>query len=194
MMAALWQQRQGWPAPTRRRLQRSPSRNLWLLGVGIVVCGLVAWLGSPSWAGPVVQAPLDVEIMIPSYAVLTISPNAILFPDADPDLTPLIPAAENPVQINVRARTQPNLAVTLTVRATTHLLSGKDSIDISNVSWTVSGRGFQPGTLSLTEQPMGKWQGPVVRQTGTVSYFLKNSWYYASGKYQTTAVLTLTAP
>ena len=74
------------------------------------------------------------------------------------------------------------------------LISGSNSIAISNVTWTASGSGFSGGTMSKsTSQSVGQWKGSGT-YTGTLAFFLRNSWSYASGNYTQRVTFTLTAP
>jgi hypothetical protein len=74
------------------------------------------------------------------------------------------------------------------------LISGGDTILIGNVTWTATGTGFVPGTMSRTSaQSAGSWTGSGSR-SGTFSYFLANSWDYATGSYSASSTYTLTAP
>ncbi|MGQ9922154.1 MAG: hypothetical protein ACUVRZ_12625, partial [Desulfobacca sp.] len=137
--------------------------------------------------------PFDVEIKAPPKVRLSISPNAISFPDADPDTVPAIAAQGNPVRVEIIARSAGQL--TLTARATTHLVSGSETIACNHVTWQATGAGFQDGCLLLqTEVPVGKWLPlGVARIQGSLSFWLANSWHYAVGTYKATVVFTATA-
>ena len=87
-------------------------------------------------------------------------PSTINFPDADPDTVPSIPATENPVQVTANVTTGNNKTVTLTALAQGDLVSGSNTIPISNVTWTASGNGFSAGTMSKSAaQQVGRWTG-----------------------------------
>lgn len=146
-------------------------------------------------AGAATQTALvDVDAEVASTVQLSISPQSINFPDADPDVTPYINAMENPVTVTVQAQTGKNKPVTLTVLAQGDLVSGADSIPIGNVRWTATGEGFVSGTMSKSAAvTAGAWVGPGVRR-GTFSYTLANSWNYHQGSYRATVVYTLSAP
>jgi hypothetical protein len=161
---------------------------LFLLLVGI-------WGGSAVAAQAFsVNTTVDVAAAIDSAAQLTITPSAINFRDADPDSTPSIPANENPVSVMTYAQTTGNKTVTLTVIAAGDLVSGNDRILIDNLTWTATGSGFQGGAMSkTTPQTAGRWQRSGTR-TGAFSFFLKNSWSYATGNYSQTVTYTLTSP
>ncbi|MEW6657605.1 MAG: hypothetical protein AB1424_02985 [Thermodesulfobacteriota bacterium] len=137
---------------------------------------------------------VDINANIGSSAQLIITPSAINFRDADPDTMPSIPANENPVTVMASAQTTGNKTVTLTVIAYGDLVSGNDRILIDNVTWTATGSGFSGGTMSkITPQTAGRWRRSGTR-TGTFSFFLKNSWSYATGNYSQTVTYTLTSP
>ncbi len=158
---------------------------------------LLAFLGYRSAAaGSVDQVTTDIIVMIASGAALTLSTNVINFPSADPDTTPSIPASQNPVQVQCVITGAFLSNVTLTVQASGNLVAGGNSIPINQVSWTATGSGFQPGTMSIAPVQAGNWFIFLGSRTfsGTFSYFLQNSWTYATGNYAATAIYTLTAP
>jgi len=157
--------------------------------IALVFCGLVA----PA-AGFNTNTEVSINAPLASSALLTITPSYINFPNADPDTVPSIPANENPVNVTASAQTSGNKTVTLSVIAHGDLISGSSTIPIGNVSWTPGGSGFLAGTLSkTTPTPAGSWQRSGDR-TGTFSFFLNNSWSYATGNYTQTVTYTLTAP
>ena len=148
----------------------------------------------------VAQAASDSKTMtinatVSARAKLTISPTTINFPDADPDVTNPIPATENAVSVNAKVRTSAAGAVSLTCLANGNLVSGTDSININNVTWTVaSGTGFSAGTLSSSAaQTVAGWTGSGNR-SGTLNFFLANNWAYTVGSYTQTVDYTLSAP
>jgi hypothetical protein len=119
---------------------------------------------------------------------------AMSFPDADPDSTPSIPANVNPLSVTSSARTGSSQTDSLTCLASGDLISGINTIAISNMTWTATGTGYVAGTMNRTAaQTAGSWTGPGQR-TGTFSYFLANSWSYTIGNYSTSINYTLTAP
>lgn len=154
---------------------------------------LVFWLGpAVVLATGVDQVALDLEIKAPPAVRLSLTPRAINFPDADPDTVPEVAAGENPVQVTILAR---GSQITLTARALTHLVSGADQIEISNVSWTATGSGFLPGRLKdAAEVLVGQWSAPFTSiMRGSLNFFLHNSWHYPVGKYTATVIFTATA-
>jgi hypothetical protein len=119
---------------------------------------------------------------------------ALDFPDADPDTFPSVPATANPLSVTSSARTSSSLTATLTCIASGNLISGTNTIAISNMSWTATGSGYVPGTMSTTiPQTAGSWTGSGKR-AGAFNYFLANSWLYVIGNYSTSIAYTLTAP
>jgi hypothetical protein len=157
--------------------------------IALVLCGLAAPAAAFS-----TNTELNLQAPLASSAILTISPTSINFPNADPDTVPLIPATENPVTVHARAQVSGNKKVSLTVLAGGDLVSGSSTIPIGNVTWTATGTGYVAGTMSNTSpQTAGQWQRSG-DWLGTLSFFLKNSWSYATGHYVQTITYTLTAP
>ena len=139
-------------------------------------------------------ANLAINATINARAKLTLSTNTINFPDADPDATPSIPGAENAISVTVKIRTGSSSSSTLTHQAAGNLISGSNSIPVSNVTWTASGSGFSSGTMSTSgAQTVGSWTRSGT-QNGTLNFFLANSWSYTAGTYTVSSTYTLTAP
>jgi len=116
--------------------------------------------------------------------------TSIGFPDANPDVLALIPAAENPTPLTVKARVSTFQPVYLHFQATGDLVAGGNTIPIGRVAWTAGGGGFVSGTMSrVSPQPAGNWTGPGER-AGSFEYWLTNSWSYNVGGY--TASITIT--
>jgi hypothetical protein len=137
---------------------------------------------------------LTVNAAVNARASLTLTPSAINFPDQDPDNPALIAATENAVTVTAKVRTGSASLATLSHVTADDLKSGSDTILISNVTWTASGTGFIAGTMNKTlAQPAGSWTGSGNR-SGSFSYFLANSWSYATGSYTVSSTYTLTAP
>ena len=158
-----------------------------VIGLGLLLMAGGAFAASDS-------KPLTVNATVSARASLSFGQNAINFPDADPDVTASIPATENAVTVTAKIRTGASSTATLTPLAGGDLTSGTDTITIGNVTWTASGTGFQAGTMnSGTAQTAGIWTGSGNR-SGSFSYFLANSWSYATGNYSASSTYTLTAP
>ena len=131
---------------------------------------------------------------IASQARLSVSPTGLVFPDADPDMVPQVPAISGPVAITAKARASANALVTLTVQASDDLRSGVVVLPASLISWTANGAGFTAGTLSRTAaQTVGSWVGSGAR-SGTQTFAFENRWDHPSGTYTVTLVYTLSAP
>ena len=170
-----------------------PRWNFWqglsIHVIALVFCGLAAPAGAFN-----TNAEVNINAPLASSALLTITPSSINFPNADPDTVPSIPANENPVNVTANAQTSGNKTVTLSVIANGDLISGSSTIPINNVTWTASGSGFRAGTMSkTTSQLAGSWTKSG-NYSGTFSFFLHNSWSYATGNYTQTVTYTLTAP
>jgi hypothetical protein len=127
-------------------------------------------------------------------ARLTLSSNSINFPDADPDLVPLIPASGGPITVTAKARGTRNAVVILTMQASDNLRSGVNVLPVSLITWTSTGAGFVGGTASqTTAQTVGSWTGSGVR-VGNQLFRFQNSWFHPPGIYTVSLVYTLTAP
>lgn len=160
--------------------------------VGFGIAAGILLIACPSHADISIGSA-TVSAQIASAANLSFTANTITFPSANPALTPSIAANENGMSITINARTGATGTVTLTVLAATDLLSGGDVIGINNVTWTATGSGFQGGTLNkVSAQTVGTWVGSGTR-TGTLSFFLANSYTYPIGSYSATLTYTLTA-
>ncbi|MHB8069564.1 MAG: hypothetical protein ACYDIC_16855 [Desulfobaccales bacterium] len=172
--------------------QRNWGRKYGLVWVLLVMGIFSGWAGEAKAFST--NTTVDVAAAIDSAAQLTITPSAINFRDADPDVTRSIPANENPVSVTAYAQTTGNKTVTLSVIAAGDLVSGNDRILINNLTWTATGSGFSGGTMSKTSpQTAGSWRRSGTR-IGTFSFFLGNSWSYATGNYSQTVTYTLTSP
>jgi hypothetical protein len=158
-----------------------------VVGLGLVLVAGVAFAANDT-------QNLTVNATVSARASLSLGQSAINFPDASPDATPSIAANENAVTVTAKVRTGSSSTATLTHKAADDLKSGSDIIPIGNVTWTASGAGFQAGTMNKTsDQTAGSWTGSGNR-SGTFSYFLANSWSYATGSYAASSTYTLTAP
>jgi hypothetical protein len=175
-------------------MAESGRQDLMRKGVMLALIALVLAFAEPSWGAGTVSAVVNVNAPLASSAQLTLTPLTINFPNADPDAVPSIPATGNPVQVTANATTGVGQTVNLRALAQGDLVSGSNTIAISKVTWTASGTGFRAGTMNKsTSQLVGQWTGPGTR-TGTLSFFLANSWSYATGNYTQRVTFTLTAP
>ena len=138
---------------------------------------------------------LTVNTTIAARAILILGSASVNFPDSDPTSVLSIGATENPVSVTARIRTGSASVATLTAQTGGDLVSGGNTIAISNVTWTGTGTGFSAtGTMNKSVgQSVGSWTGSG-EQIGSNSFFLVNSWNYATGVYTATVTYTLTAP
>jgi len=101
---------------------------------------------------------ITVSATVAASAKLTLSVATVTFPDSDPDLVLSIPNSEGAITVIAKGKTTAGSSVTLTLQAAGPLASGGDTIAISNVTWTASGAGFVPGTMSsVSAVPVGSW-------------------------------------
>jgi hypothetical protein len=129
-----------------------------------------------------------------AIAKLSVSTTSLSFPDSNPDVAPQVQASSGPVTITAKGRARPGETVTLTVQASADLRSGVNTIPASAITWTATGPGFVPGTLSATAaQTVGAWTGSGVR-VGTQDYRFQNLWTYPTGIYSASLLYTLTSP
>jgi hypothetical protein len=124
---------------------------------------------------------------------LRLTPASITFPDASPDVTPVIGPAT--VMVSVKAEGAPGYPWVLTFVGNSDLRSGPSVIPINAISWTSSpSPPFNSGTMSRVT--------PVLLGTGIahvntslrMDFMFQNSWTYAVGSYSATATFTLSGP
>ena len=140
------------------------------------------------------QATATLNANLPPIARLSLSTSGIMFPDADPDMVPIVPASPAAVTITAKARASFGGTITLTVEASDDLRSGLDTIAVSSITWTAVGPGFINGTLSrATPQVLATW-GTSGVQTGQQSFHFANRWTYSPGTYTVALVYTLASP
>ena len=142
------------------------------------------------------------EVNLAAYYNLSIGQTTITFTDVAP--SPVenppavsIPANQNPVSVTAFAIMLPGTGLKLTVTANGNLSKGSGSdIDISAINWTVTGAGYQDGTLqNLTEVKAGQWGASVFHyHAGSFSYFFARDYKTQEpGDYTATATYTLSA-
>ena len=171
-----------------RRPDSIANRKVEYLSVAVLALIL---MGSANLFG---QTNLTINATVASRAELTLSPTTINFPDASPTTSPSI-AANSTVSVTARVRTGSASTPTLTVLANGDLVSGAQTIAISNVTWTASGAPFIGGTMNkTTAQNAASFSQGSGTYAGSYSYSLANSWSYDTGSYTQTATYTLTAP
>lgn len=154
-------------------------------GVGRAVALIFATMLPALWSRPAEAQRLE----------LSIAPRTITFPSADPDAVPVVTSP--PVQVTYRIRQNGNAPWTMTVLAGGDLISGRATVDISNVSWVASpAPPFQNGTLNKTvAQRLASGTGnETPARQGQLTFRLANSWTYSAGVYTQVVVFTLSAP
>lgn len=159
---------------------------------GVLTIGAVLLCSVPAFAQATVNGSINVTANVNAKAKLTLGAASITFADADPDVVPTMTSSA--VNIDVKARTSAGASVTLTVLASGDLVSGSDAIAINNLTWAVTGSGFQAGTADkTTAQTVGSWTGSG-SPAGSQTFSLPNSWTYNTGSYTVTLNYTLTVP
>jgi hypothetical protein len=162
------------------------ARTLWVL--------LTAAVAAPAVAQHPSQTSTTMTATLTTLAKLTVSAAAQTFPDANPDLVPQVTSLQGALSITAKARATGGSQVLLTVQAGDDLRSGLDVIPASAISWTTTGAGFTPGTLSkLAPVAVGTWTGSGA-WTGTQTLTFSNSWTYSTGTYTCVLVYTLSGP
>jgi hypothetical protein len=159
---------------------------LLLIGVG------AAW-------GASATANVTLSATVSSSAKLTLATSTITFPDSDPDSVLSIPATQNPAVVTAKVKTGSATSATLKVLAVDDLKSGTDTIPITAVTSTAAnttGSFFTAGPVNWSKTTPGATVGGgnSGSYAGTFSWFLANSWTYATGAYTASATYTLTAP
>jgi hypothetical protein len=161
--------------------------------LAVILLAALVVLAPPAPAASLAQS-VSASANIGALAKLALSPASLLFPDADPDVTPFIAASTGAMSLTAKGRTTPGSTLTLTLLAADDLRSGMDTIPIDALSWTATGAGFVGGTASKSaSQPVGSWMNSGV-YTGTQTFALANTWTRATGTYSASLVYTLTAP
>jgi hypothetical protein len=170
-------------------------KNFWSYATGSYSRVINLRLTAGTGTGRVQQSrTFTLSLTLSARAKLQFGLLAMNFPDADPDSVPSNPANVNPLSVTSSGRTGSSQTATLTCLAGGDLISGTNTILISNMTWTATGTGYVAGTMNrTTAQTAGSWTGPGQR-AGTFSYFLTNSWSYTTGNYSTSITYTLTAP
>jgi hypothetical protein len=165
-----------------------------LIALWTLAAATPAWAqkGGPNAGPETITATLSANLT--TLAKLTLSATTLTFPDANPDIAPQVAAVEGPLSITAKARATAGSQVLLTLQATDDLRSGIQTIAASAITWTATGAGFVPGTLSKTTPvTVAQWNGSGVR-SGTQTLMFENLWTYATGTYTCSLVYTLTAP
>ncbi|MDD5543226.1 MAG: hypothetical protein PHX83_08630 [Acidobacteriia bacterium] len=163
-----------------------------VLGCGIVALAIL-FNGMAAFAGST-TATLTINATVSSRAELTLSPTSITFPDASPTSSPTV-AANSTVAVTANVRTASTSTATLTALANGDLVSGSNTIPISNVTWTATPSPFIAGTMNkTTAQSAATFSAGSGSYSGTYTFSMANSWSYNTGSYSQTVTYTLTAP
>lgn len=117
---------------------------------------------------------------------ISLAAPSLRFQASNPAVQPTVPALENPIAVSVNYSGTGNWV--LNVLADGDLLSAGSSIPISRIRWTANGAAFSSGTLSKTS-PQAVGTGNV-SATGSLSFFLADSWNFAAGSYAQTITFT----
>ncbi len=155
---------------------------------------LAALLAAAPAAGQVATATLTATLN--PVARLSLSTNSISFPDADPDIFPILTASPASVLVSARARAAHGSTITLTIQAGDDLRSGVLTIPADTITWTASGLGFVGDTVGLSRtsaQTVASWNASGV-YNGTQSFAFRNLWTHPTGTYTLTMLYTLSAP
>ena len=157
----------------------------------IILLALLLAQGSDS--GPQ-TASATLSLNIGSHARVAFASTTLMFPDADPDLVPVITAVPQNIEITAKARTPRNAQVSLTLQAADDLRSGVNTLPASLIRWAATGSGFVAGTLNrASAQTVATWTGSGVRN-GTQSFAFENKWTHPPGTYSVTLVYTMSTP
>ena len=142
----------------------------------------------------------DVNADSTCSATLTINSSSITFLSANPRVVPIISANENPVPVTASVQIEDGKTATLTALAGGDLVSGGNTIPINAITWTATGSpgdngGLVAGATMSKVAPVlaGSWTSSGT-YTGAFSFFMANSWSYATGNYSQTVTYTVTAP
>jgi hypothetical protein len=154
---------------------------------------LALLLAQPPVSGPV-TASATLSVNLGSHARVAFGSTTVTFPDADPDLVPLVTAVPQSIEITAKARTPRNAQVSLTLQAADDLRSGVNTLPATLITWAVTGSGFVPGVLSReTAQAVATWTGSGVH-SGTQSFSFENKWTHPPGTYSVTLIYTMSTP
>jgi len=165
------------------------------LKIFTLILAAITLLGAAEALAASTTQPLTINATVSSTAKLELSSGSISFSDADPDSVPSISSSPATVTVTAKAKTSSGSTVALTVAAGGDLTSPpSDTIDITNVTWTATGSGFDgSGTMNTISQPVASWTNSGNR-SGDLTFKLANSWLYKVGSYSATATFTLNSP
>jgi hypothetical protein len=174
------------------------KKNMKSKGIMLLILALILAGAGAAW-GAADTKNVTLSATVASTAKLTLATSTITFPDADPDTVANIAANENGAVVTAKVKTGSMNTATLKILAVDDLKSGSDNIAITNVTSTAintTGSFFTAGPVTWSKTGTGATvgQGNSGSFAGTFSWFLANSWNYATGNYTANATYTLTAP
>ncbi|MGO9020402.1 MAG: hypothetical protein ACLQVJ_18855 [Syntrophobacteraceae bacterium] len=184
------------PGNAKKRILLNISERKALRAALFMVAMALIWLSLPLSLNAATSIVItDVNAESTCSATLTINTASITFPSANPDLVPSVAATQGLVPVTASVQIEDQSTVTLTALAGGDLVSGGNKIPITAVSWTADNNsGLIAGTMSKdTPVLAGSWMSSN-SYSGTFSFFLANSWSYATGTYSQIITYTLTAP
>ena len=157
----------------------------------ILLVGVLLIQGPPSGLQ---NATVTLSVNLGSHARLLMSSTTLDFPDADPDIVPLVAAVPASITVTAKTRTTRSNQVILTVQPTGDLRSGILTIPAAMLRWTATGTGFVGGALATgSNETVGTWTSSGVR-SGTQSFIFEYRWTHPPGTYSITLVYTLSSP
>src|SRR5687768_3518804 len=165
-----------------------------LVGVAVTV---LAWTcGGDRVAAEIRLAQaISVNAVIASRVKVVFDRTAVAFDTLAYDPDSIVPIQATPLTVTAKARVSPHTRVIMTLRADGPLTSGTDTIPANQISWTMTGDGFQNGGTANPNaaRTIGSWRGSG-SWTGTQIYQFTDSWSYNVGLYTLTMTYTVSAP
>src|SRR5687768_7777684 len=138
---------------------------------------------------------VSVNAVIASRVKVSFDRTAVAFDTVAYDPSSIVPIQATPLTVTAKARVEPNARVVMTVQADGPLRSGSDTIPANQISWIMTGAGFQNGGTANPNaaRTIGSWRGSG-SWTGTQTYQFTDSWNYIVGSYTMTMTYTVSAP
>lgn len=158
--------------------ERSQKKRMFLKAIRLTLAVMAALV-----LAPIIKGEPEAQ-----WISLDISPAAISFPAADPDVQPVIQANS---QVNLWINLPKSRRWNLYVMAQGNLISAEGGIiPIANVSWVAAPKPpLQDGVLIAGQNIlMGSGRGRL--NNGVLTFYFKNSWDYLAGTY--TQIITFT--
>ena len=161
---------------------------------------------TPSLRSPLARACVRSAVLLAGLAAcstpaaaqtvsLSLSAATISFASADHDTTPSI--ASNTLTVTYSVGASGGAAWRITLLASNDFMQGGDAIPASSVTWTATpAPPFRNGTLNrTTPQILASGSGNTGgNKTGTVVFYLANSWGYNTGTFSNTLIFTISCP